>query len=333
MEFSLDQAKKVATKFWWIIIGATILGILVGAIFGRTRTSTTYTSTAQIEIDIKHLEGEYNPGNGSPSYLVGYNTAHSLIPTFEQKIFSKETVLKRVAEEHAKNTGFLFNLDALRKKFSFAFAENALIIELSCTTDEAEESLSLLKLLCKYGLQSANTVSSAVKLQIAKVPVYSYSTTITGASAQQITAMKEKLEMSNDLIYDEIMKGLPETYLQRDDIRNGFSFDSKSNGDVIWSYFSTNRDVTVSVMEYILQKDDNIMTGLTVDRSFLTDGKEPDIEYFAEIATGKPVTSSRMVFYGVVVGGLAFLCGAGLSAILYYKGEKKDSKPEEEKAE
>jgi len=329
MEFSLDQAKKVATKFWWIIIGATILGIIVGAVFGRTRTSTTYTSTAQIEIDIEHLEGEYNPGNSSPSYLVGYNTAHSLFPTFEQKIFSKETVLQRVADDYAKSTGFLFDLDALRKKFTFSFAENALIVELSCTTDEADESLALLKLLCKYGLQSANTVSSAVKLQIAKVPVYTYSTTITGASEQQITAMKEKLEMSNDLIYDEIMKGLPETYLQRDDIRNGFDYAVKSNGDVTWSYSSTNNDVTISVMEYILEKDDNILSGLTVDRSFLTDGKEPDIEYFAEITTGKPVTTSRMMFYAIVVGGLAFVCGAGLSAILYYKAEKAEKKAEE----
>lgn len=328
MEFSLDEAKKVARKFWWIIIGATILGLLVGAVFGRSRTTTTYTSTAQLEVDIDFLEGEFDSDVSAPSLLQGYNTAHSLIPTFEKKLFSKEVVLSRIATDYYKKTGILYDTDQLRKMFVFSFTENALIIDLSCTALTENESLTLLKLLCKYGLQSANTVSTAVKLQVVKVPVHTYTTTITGASAQQITAMKEKLEMSNDLIYDEILKGLPEVYLQKDEIRNGFAFETETNGEVTWSYSSTDKDVTIAVMEYVLEKDDNILSGLTVDKSFMLDGKEPDIEYFEEIATGKPVTSSRMLFYGVVVGALAFVCGAAFSAILYYIAEKKAKKAE-----
>ncbi|MBQ2714411.1 MAG: hypothetical protein IJF76_02135 [Clostridia bacterium] len=330
MEFSLNEAKKIAIKFWWVVAAITVLGLLVGYVFGSSRVSTTYTASAQLEVDIKHLEGEFSSDDGTPSYLSGYNTAHSLIPTFEQTLFNKEVVLSRICDEYEKEAGIRYTPDQVLRKFDFEFKDNSLIIDLSCTTASEAESLSLLKLLCKFGLNRTNGVSSAVKLQVVKLPVYSYSTTLK-IDDNQLADLKKQLDEKNDAIYDYVMSTevMANVYLQRDEIRNGFSFTKKENGDIVWTYSSTNNDVTIEVMDYIMDQDNSILSNLgEVDKTFLE--KQPDIEYFEEMSVGGPVTTSRTMFYAIVVGIIACVCGVAVAVVLYYLLEKKAKAEKEE---
>lgn len=326
MEISLNVVKKIAKKFWWVVAAATLLGLIVGFVFGSTRVSTTYTATAQLIVDVEYLESIYGgEGSNSPSFSAGYNTAHSLVPTYEKTLFNEETVLSRVADTYYEETGIVYTPEELRKKFGFSFTTNTLVIDLSCTSSSEDECVHLLTLLCEHGIQRLNLVSSAVKLKIAEVQVFSYTFTLENATVTEIENYKNRIENKNDEIYDYVMSYLPVgSYLQRDEIRNGFKFAEKANGELTVTYSNSNSEVTKLVSEHVTK--DEYIGNLVYNGTF---ADKPDVEYFKEISDGVAKTSSRTMFYTVVVGVLAAICGAAAAYVLYYINNKKKPEPVE----
>ncbi len=328
MEFTGNDAKKIISKFWWLILVVTVVCAAAGFFYGRSNKTTSYTATAQLIVDVEYLEEIYQASDGTPSYSQGYNTAHSLVPTFEKTLFNEKTVLDRVANAYYEDTGILYTPSQVRKMFGFSFTTNTLVIDLSCTARTGDECEALLTLLCEHGLERLNLVSSAVKLKIAEVPVYTYSFDVSYTSANQIVGLKNLIEDKNDEIYDHTRLELSDIYLQRDEIRNGFKYKDKGNGKLEITYSNTNE----SVVEFIVKEElvdyvkDAGMSLINESGAVVTSpdvADKPDVEYFKEISDAKEYVSSRTMFYTVALGFVGFALVTLVAVIIYISKEKK----------
>ncbi len=318
MEFSRDDAKNIVKAFWWVVLIAAVLGCVLGFFYGNTTEKTTYKSTAQLIVDIDKLEEDFTDNSGTPNFQAGYNTAHSLIATFEKIIFNEETVLLRVSESYYEETGILYEPAQLKNKFAFSHETNTLVVDVSCTASTKEECETLIRLLCKHGIERLNTLSGTVYIDVSSIDIYSYTFDLKYKSAKDVDAFKSLLEDKNDEIYDHTCDKLYNIYLQRNEIRNGFKFVDKGNGVLEVSYSNTKSEVVDYIVKTVLP--DYVQdAGLEyVDWATLSDPqKAPDKEPYEEISEAKGTFSSNKKLYILVFAFFAVVISALVVTFIY----------------
>lgn len=301
-------------KFCWIVIIVAILGGVVGFLTKTEQTvvvTDEYTTSVKFIVDMDHLENnvKFDESSGiadSQVVFTGYNTAYSLFPTFKDVIFSKTTVMEKIQQEYFDLTAEKIEMEDLINAYTTDFPTNSLSFSVSCKSDTVEKSETLIKLMCKYGLERINTVSNIVKVEISSIVTYADTVIVTG-STEQLNAYKKKVEEAKSVIYTSAVESMDD-YVQRNSVMNGFDF-VVENGKLKLVFGSTNKSLNDFVVNYITDVD-FVSDVVTISRENTQILYEEDF-YSEKISEEEiiPATDNTMIFavFGAL-GAILVLC-------------------------
>ena len=295
MKNLLKDFSRFLLKFCWIIVACALLGLASGFLTKKDATKEekySYITSAKLTVDIERLEESVDPTSENAGELKFslFNTAYSLLPTFREIIYSKNTVLQRISEEYFAISGEEITPDELIEDLGVSYHEGALTFDVSYKSEDKEKCETIVDLVCKYGLEVVNNVSVDVKLCVGNVSECVSSAKLLGTS-QAIDAFITKINNNTQAIYDNVKATLTGSdYVSIFDIQNSFKF-TKDNGSLKIEYLSSNENVANKVVQYVLSSS-FLGTELTIDEG-ITNSKN----YVDEISTTEiiDVNESRAV--------------------------------------
>ncbi|MBR7110485.1 MAG: hypothetical protein IKC83_01290 [Clostridia bacterium] len=274
MNTLLKDLGRYLLKFCWIIVICALLGGVLGFVTKKPageEKKYTYTSSAKIMVDIQNLNDTLGSGSAQVDaegkvIFSEYNLAYSLLPTFKEILFSRNSVVYRVVKDYnstVQDKKEKITADYVCTVTSLNFPAGALSFDITVTTDKETKSKAILSLMCKYGISKINEYSDNVKVRLSNYDYYQSSVKVSGEQ-DALSAFKTKIEQKDLEIFEYIKAGLSnDEYVQRYDVKNGYKFE-KDGDDLIIS-FESNYNTCAELAISAVIDDEFIGNGVTAD--------------------------------------------------------------------
>lgn len=138
-EISIGQLLRVAVKYWWIVLIATVIGIAIAFAYVNYFATPMYTSNAMVGVN----------NNNMTSYQDVI--AGQTIAVDSAKILTGNVTLERAAEllnnsKEAEKFGRVYTVDYLYKSIKTTAAEGSRYVEVQVKSTNPEEA----KVICAY---------------------------------------------------------------------------------------------------------------------------------------------------------------------------------------